>query len=52
LQFIPGQEIDVEVAQIQIGTLNGKVRNHTENGQIQVLVPLDAGETERLLSLC
>jgi type III restriction enzyme len=50
VQFIPGQEIDAEVAQIQIGTLNGKVRIDTENGQIQVLVPLDAGETERLLS--
>ena len=50
VQFTPGKEIDSEVAKIQIGSLNGKVRIDIENGQIKVLVPLDAGETERLIS--
>jgi len=50
VQFIPGQEIDAEVAQIQIGTLNGKVRSILKRSKFKFLCRLMPGETERLLS--
>jgi len=50
VQFTPGKEIDAEVAQVQIPTLGGKVSIDSASGEIKILVPLDAAETERLLS--
>jgi type III restriction enzyme len=50
VQFPPNQEIDAKVAQVQVTALAGKVQIDIDKGEIKVLVPLDAGETERLLS--
>lgn len=48
IRFEPGQEIDLDVAQIQAATLIGKVRIDPAKGEITVYVPLDPDETERL----
>ncbi len=50
VQFEPGQEIDAEVAQVQLVALAGKVRLDAVKGEITVLVPLDKDETDRLTS--
>jgi type III restriction enzyme len=49
-QFDLGKEIDVDVAQVQVAALGGKVQIDIEKGEITVLVPLDKDETEALAS--
>ncbi|OGA66263.1 MAG: hypothetical protein A3G81_18335 [Betaproteobacteria bacterium RIFCSPLOWO2_12_FULL_65_14] len=49
MQVSPG-EIDAAVAQVQVAALAGKARIDTAKGEITVLVPLDADETEKLAS--
>lgn len=49
IQFEPGNEIDSSVAAVQVVALAGKVQIDSEKGEIKILVPLDARETERLL---
>jgi len=48
IQFQPGKEIDVAVAQVQVAALSGKVRLDVEKGEITVFAPLDKYETEKL----
>jgi type III restriction enzyme len=48
--FEPGKEIDVEVAQVQVAALGGKVQIDAAKGAITVLVPLGEDETEALVS--
>jgi len=43
-------EIDANVAEAQEAALFGKIRISAETGSITVLVPLDAGETEKVAS--
>jgi type III restriction enzyme len=43
-------EIDGEVAAVQVLALGGKVRIDTASGEITVVVPLDKDETEKLTS--
>lgn len=47
---VPPAQIDATVAQVQVPALAGKVRVDTSNGDVTVLVPLDADETEQLAS--
>ena len=46
----PGKELDVAVAQTQVAALGGKVRLNPNTGALTILVPLDAEESERLVS--
>ncbi len=48
MQFEPGREIDIEVAQAQVFALGGKVQLNASTGALTVLVPLDKDETEAL----
>jgi type III restriction enzyme len=50
IRFEPGKEIDIEVAQVQVAALAGKVRLDVEKGEITVFAPLDKYETEKLTS--
>ncbi len=43
-------EIDANAARIQVAALGGKARIDADNGEINVLVPLDKTETEKLVS--
>lgn len=42
------RELDLEVAQVQVTALGGKVRVNAETGELTVLVPLDKHEVETL----
>lgn len=44
------QEIDANVAQVQVASLGGKARIDTQSGEVTVFVPLDKDETEQLTS--
>jgi len=48
LQFEPGEEIDADVAEVQVVALVGKVRIDALRGEITILVPLDKDETAML----
>ncbi|MCX6907083.1 MAG: DEAD/DEAH box helicase family protein, partial [Verrucomicrobia bacterium] len=47
---LPPAEIDAAVAKAQVASLMGKVRVDAAKGEVTVLVPLDAQETEKLTS--
>lgn len=46
----PGKELDLEVAQVQVASLGGKVRLNSATGSLTILVPLDKEEEEKLAS--
>jgi type III restriction enzyme len=48
MQFEPGREIDLDIAQAQVFALGGKVQLNAGTGALTVLVPLDKDETEAL----
>jgi type III restriction enzyme len=50
VQFEPGREIDIEIAQEQVFALGGKVQIDASTGALTVLVPLDKHETDALTS--
>ncbi|MDA8239812.1 MAG: hypothetical protein M0Z67_05495 [Nitrospiraceae bacterium] len=47
---LPPDEIDAAVARVQEAALGGKARIDSQKSEITVLVPLDAGETDKLTS--
>ena len=50
VQLEPGKELDVEVAQVQVASLGGKVRLNPASGSLTILVPLNKEEEEKLVS--
>lgn len=48
VKFEPGRELDLEVAQLQVPALGGKVQLNADTGEVTVLVPLSQDETESL----
>lgn len=50
VRFDPEKELDIDVAQVQIAALAGKVRLDVKKGELTVFVPLDKDDTEKLTS--